>query len=546
MSGQILVRGVRDPIERHDGWGQRVVSGTELATIVALARAGALDEALRRFEAMDADPDDPAALIVQGRLLKDQAARAAAGERRRLYGEAAAAYARSAQLRPATYPLINAATLTALAGDTHRACTLAEEVLRSIAAHPDEPETPYYRAATVAEALLLSGREAAARTALAEAISVAPQAWEDHATTLRQFGMILAAQGRDTGWLDAHRPPRSLHFGGHMAFDATIERRPLLDQAIRAHLDAERVGFGYGALAAGADIIVAEHILAHGAELHAILPGGPAQFAAASVDPCGMAWHRRFAALLARATTVRALRPLEVVPTAHAFGIANDIAMGAAAMNARRLESEAIQLLIVDDANSRGSVRNATEAARQVWGAARRRQYLVEAPREIPRDTDGRGHAQPGQALAVVAIAPARATDAVEPWLAALHIALAEGRRPLAGPYWSDGYILVAMAGLDKAAELAVRLAGQGHRVGADYIVARPFLDPFSGDTRLPTDAHGAAEAAARSTPTGSACVTEDFAAALEARNLSMMQIEFVGELDVRDGSAPLGLYALK
>lgn len=522
------------------------MSSPDLATIVALARAGAIDEALRRFEAMDADPHDPATLIVQGRLLKDRAARVAAEERRRLYGEAAAAYARSAQLRPATYPLINAATLTALAGDAHRAHMLAEEVLRSIAAHPEEPETPYYRAATIAEALLLSGREAETRAALADAISVAPQAWEDHATTLRQFGMILAAQARDIAWLDAHRPPRSLHFGGHMAFDATIERRPLLDQAIRAHLDAERVGFGYGALAAGADIVIAEHILAHGAELHVILPGGSAQFAAASVDPLGTEWRRRFDALLAQATTVRALRPLDVVPTADAFGLANDIAMGAAAMNARRLESEAIQLLIVDDVNSRGSARNATEAARQVWGASRRRQFLVEAPREITREPDGRGHAQPGQVLAVLAIAPARATDAVEPWLAALHMALAEGRRPLAGPYWSDGHILVAMAGVDKAAELAGRLAEHGHRVGADYCVARPFVDPFSGEPRLPTDAHGAAGAAARSTPPGSACVTEDFAAALEARNLGKIQIEFVGELDARAGSAPLGLYALK
>ncbi len=72
----------------------------------------------------------------------------------------------SAALQPGTYPLINAATLSLLSGDRAQAEEIAREVLERIAREPDEPETPYWRAATEAEALLLLGRTGEARAAL--------------------------------------------------------------------------------------------------------------------------------------------------------------------------------------------------------------------------------------------------------------------------------------------------------------------------------------------------------------------------------------------
>ncbi|HEX2764894.1 MAG TPA: TRAFs-binding domain-containing protein, partial [Allosphingosinicella sp.] len=236
------------------------MSSDRNALILALARAGATDEAWRLLGPVESG-NDPTAAALRGRLLKDRA-RVASGERRASrYREAAAAYRRSAELAPATYPLINAASLSLLAGDGAEADTLAQEVLDRIEANPDEPETPYWRAATRAEALLLLGRHDEARAAFAEAIDLAPEAWEDHASTLRQFALILEAQAADAAWLELHRPPRSLHFGGHMAFDARVSRRGHLDEKIAAVLREEKVGFGYGALAAGADIIVAEALL---------------------------------------------------------------------------------------------------------------------------------------------------------------------------------------------------------------------------------------------------------------------------------------------
>jgi hypothetical protein len=55
-----------------------------LVAITMLARSGALELAWARLEAGGFAPDDPAALTVRGRLLKDRARLADGADRRRL------------------------------------------------------------------------------------------------------------------------------------------------------------------------------------------------------------------------------------------------------------------------------------------------------------------------------------------------------------------------------------------------------------------------------------------------------------------------------
>ncbi|MEA3000325.1 MAG: hypothetical protein QOK17_2158 [Sphingomonadales bacterium] len=520
---------------------------TSLPAVAALARAGATDRAWQLLIAVRQQGEEavPASLVLEGRLLKDQAGRTSGEERRRLFLEAAAAYRRAAVEGPGTYPLINAATLSLLAGDRKQVLALAAEVLALIEANPDEPETPYYRAATRAEALLLLDREGEARAAFAEAVALAPEAWEDHASTLRQFALILAEQGRDPGWLDALRPPRSLHFGGHMAFRAT-RPRPALRRRIEEALAEERVHFAYGALAAGADIIIAEAVLARGAELHLILPGGAEAFAARSVDPLGAGWRRRFDAVLARAETVRPVRPIGAEPDAAAIAVADEVAMGAALMNARRLESEAVQLLVVDDADAPagGRRRGATARAGSRWAEGGWRQRLIVAQREAGSAPAEAGlYAAARRPLAMLAVGQ----ETEDPRrLAALRTRLTEGPKAALAPYWAGGQVLIGYARPADAALAARKLAGQGYSVGASYSVAAPFADPFSGGERLPLAATAPASAACASAPAGSACVTEDFAAALIASAPGAPAVEPVGELDPPDAGPPIALYALR
>ena len=286
-----------------------------LSTIIALARAGSLEHAWYQFAAAGYDrrEDDPAALNVKGRLLKDRALRSRGEERRRLYLESAAAYRRSAELQPGTYPLINAATLSLLSGDSAQAAEIAREVLERIEREPDEPETPYWRGATIAEALLLLGRFEDAKTALAGAIAAAPRAWEDHASTLRQFILIHDELGADAAWLDILRPPRSLSYSGSAVTGGAAaeneSRRRVAELIVR-----ERVGFVFGGLCAGAEIVTAEAALEARAEVHLVLPGGAETFARACVEPAGPGWRGRFDAIVGAAESLHMVRPIGTPP----------------------------------------------------------------------------------------------------------------------------------------------------------------------------------------------------------------------------------------
>lgn len=503
---------------------------------------------MRQFLAagLDAEPAEAAALTVKGRLLKDLARRHVGSEHRRLCGEAAAAYERAGATEPNSYPMINAASLYLLAGNDGKARRIAAETLHLLQRNPDEAETPYWRCATRAEALLLLDRHDEARAAFAEAVALAPRAWEDHASTLRQFALILAAQGRDSVWLDAHRPPRSLHFGGHMSFDPKVVRREHLDEKIAALLEEDNVGFGFGALAAGADIIIAEALLARGAELHAILPGGAEAFAAVSVDPFGRAWRRRFDAVLAMAETVRPVRPIGARPNASMIGLADEVAMGAALMNGRRLESSAVQLLVLDSAAEAGN--GSSGRSLEIWAAGGWRQRVLTAPRETRHDTSA-PEAESAEPLAVLAIG-LDADSPLQGVLAELHGKVAKLPAPAFAPYLTEDRLILAYPGPGVAAEAAVRLlASRGApnlRIGGQYGPAATFRDPFSNSLRLAPTATAAAAGALASAPPGTACVTDDFAAALAAAGPRRPASEYIGELDAPDGGPPVGLYALK
>jgi hypothetical protein len=507
-----------------------------LPAIVALARAGASDAAWKAFNDSGHHllTDSPAAKTVEGRLLKDKAASAGAKDRAQLYGKAAAAYARAAELEATSYALINAATLSDLAGRPDDARDFACRVLQIIEGNPHEPETPYYRYATRAEALLLLEREEESRRALAQAVAVAPSAWEDHASTVRQLALILNRQERSAQWLDAFRPPCPLHFAGHMSFRPD-EPRAELRRRIDAKLEEERIGFGYGALAAGADIIVAEALLTRGAELHAVLPAGIEPFAALSVDPFGPEWRRRFDAAVERASSVRIVRPF-TIPDATMIALADEVAMGAALTNARRLESSAVQLLVLAD--------GASGRARDVWAEAGRRQHILDAPRE---DVTAEPQAAPApgwRRLAVVSAYPEGGSNG----LAVVRDAFDDLPTPAVAPYLEGGAVTVAYATPLAAAQAAVALreAVPGLRIGGHYGVAETFQDPFSGGERIAGDAAAAAAGALSSALPGTAYITEDFAAALIASSADAPRTEFIGELDPPDDGPPVGLFVLK
>lgn len=516
-----------------------------LPAIIALARSGALDRARRLFDeaGLGSATDDPATLSVQGRLLKDEARRAPEAERARLWRGAGDAYARAAALSGTTYHLINAATLALLAGDRAMAEDRARQVLGKLDAGDTGPETPYYLGATRAEALLLLGRLDEARTALEAACRLAPEAWEDHASTLRQFSLILETLGEDAGWLGSLQPPRSLHFAGHMGVDD--------DAALRARIGAllveERIGFAWGALAGGADLIVAEAVLARSAELHLVLPAPPAVFRAESAAPLGGDWPARFDAVLAQAATVSVVEPGLAATTMLHIRLAAEIAMGRTVMKAASLASEAVQLLLTDPENET-SVTNLIGAH---WRRGDRRQIELSLP--APPSGGRRGRRLPegpdeGVLAAMLAVVFEDGEGDSAASLGRVADALADAAGPLTAPVYAGGVLHLAFgdpAGAARAADLIHgALAPDAPRIAGHYGVARLVESPFGGPSMLMGSTAGLAPDLLTSTPAGAVHVTENFAAALQSwAHLANGECTYIGELSSTGAVIPL--YAL-
>jgi hypothetical protein len=353
-----------------------------LPHLSALARAGAPARAWQLFEAAGYGrlTEDPAALAVKGRLLKGRARFEKGKDREALMARAGEAYAAANRLTAEPYLAINAASLRLLAGDAEAARTSAADVLRQLDDPAGAADTPYFLAATRAEAQLLLGHRAEAEAAMADAASADPDGWADRAATIAQLREIAVAQGGDAAWIDKFAPPASLHFAGHMGIAGGGRSEALLRDQLEAHLAAHPVGFAWGALAAGADIVIAEALLASGTALHVVLPCPAAQFEAQSVAPAGPDWNRRFAQLLDAATTVRiAADSATSVHDPLATALAGDLAIGGALCNAAQLASSVAQLIVFDERG--GGVNTARQAER--WRAATGPQYRKTVPRDL-------------------------------------------------------------------------------------------------------------------------------------------------------------------
>jgi hypothetical protein len=529
-----------------------ILKGT-LLSVIAHARSGALDRADRLFrEAGLSDvTDDPAVLCVKGRLLKDHALAASGRKRKSLYREAAEAYALAAEIGGATYPLVNAATLSMLAGQHRQAQTLARRILARI--DREDAETPYWRAATRAEAQLLLGRIEQAKASLREAISLAPASFEDHASTLRQFGLILDELDAGKTWLDDFRPPRSLHFAGHMAISAA---RSALESEVRRIIETERIGFGYGALAAGADIVIAEALLDAGAELHLVLPVATAAFRNVSVASLGGDWARRFDRIMERAGSVRVIGKQSGPISALEITLAAEIAMGNAVMQAEILMTEAVQLLILDRKTGHLSPETTSGASAQVWKQSGRRQYILTAPR-IPTGASAASRKRPEKwerlaAFLKVDFSGTASDDLSGHVLPRLAEVFRCAGQQLVPPRWTGEAVIAAFENAADAAKTALSIVGTlGHvehfRIAAHFGIARLAEDPFSATQFAAGAAASIPAQILLSTPASAIHASEDFAAVLCAGPAAgRPHVEYIGDLPVEHGANSIRLFSLK
>jgi hypothetical protein len=330
--------------------------------VLALARAGASQRAVQLLapltdaaSARDLSEDlteDIAAL--EARLTKDRALAAPPADRRRLARHAAERYEDIYRRLGRPYTCINAATMWLVAGDAARAAELARSARALVLALGKEGDRAgdYWLAATDAEAALLLGEMDAAAEALDLATKLARDDLASLATTRRQLTTICRETGRGAELLDRIGPPRVIHYCGHTISSPGVPGRFAHDDEaqIAGLIDAmlAGVGFAYGSLACGADILCAEALIERGAELHVHLPCDAGDFVTTSVDIGGSGWRERFERCVARATSVVVTTPGGLLGDPDLFAYCSRIAMGHALIRAEFLAAVPEQIAVWD------------------------------------------------------------------------------------------------------------------------------------------------------------------------------------------------------
>jgi class 3 adenylate cyclase len=548
--------------------------------VLTLARAGATQHARREYAALGLDrvSDDEDVLALGGRLLKDLSLAAMGEARRKLAALSAVKYAQAYALDHGYYPGINTATMFLLAGEPAKSADLARAVLAALktSAAPRD-EDAYYVKATQAEAELLLGRIEAADEALAAAVMFDPRNTTARATTIRQFELICAALKFDTVWLDQHRPAPTVFYSGHMFVDGA--RQPTMSPHIAAVTDGIAAavrkiapGAGFGAIAAGSDIVIAEALLAHGAELHIVLPMREDDFLARSVTPFGPSWRARYDALKAKASSFRLATLGTIKDDDSVFAFGTDYGMGLALRNAELLRTRAVHLAAWDGAPSPFAAGTGADVAR--WRAMNRPQHIVPFPpelraaRRLTAATSVRG--TPQRQLKAMLFGDIRGFSKLdEPhipaFVANLMTPLADALRALPArtdlvATWGDGIHFIydtvedaadaALAMQERFAELDLAAAGlpphlalrMGGHVGPVSYLQDPFLQaPSFYGTQITI--------AARIEPVavpGTVYVSEPFAALLALRAAERFTTDYAGQRDLAKSFGTMRLFVLR
>jgi class 3 adenylate cyclase len=534
--------------------------------VLALARAGSTGEAARRFADYGlAGVEDEDVAALEARIAKDEALSTGDGLER-----AAGLYEAIFRRTGGYYPAVNAATLCLLDGNAERATVLAGEARAALQASGDES---YYAAATEVEVALILGEPSVAQEALFRARELNRDDYSALATTRRQLRLLLEATGGSDDLLEPLSGPCVLHFCGHRIGGA---RFPFEDEAevtarIAKELDRIAPGYGYGALANGADIICAEELLRREAELHVVLPFAREEFVRTSVADSGEEWVRRFDACLEAASSVTYATDDAFLGEDILFIYGTELAMGMALQRAAWLDAAAVQLAVWDGLQTDLAAGTAVDVAR--WAATGHHTTVVRPPHTQPPDPSPPSEEEKSQVIPRVVRSLifadvagfSKLTDEELPRfndvvLGALGRVLTRYEAGIVyRNTWGDALYAVA-TDPDTAAACAMELQSTmkgvrlprhklpdhlALRLGAHIGPVFPTQDPLIGGDAFMGSHVSRTARIEPVTPPGAVYVTDAFAAAL-ALAQSKYSCDYVGHMPAAKGYGHLRMYRLR
>ena len=543
----------------------------DYCAVLSLARMGDTHMALDLYESSGlGDSTDDDFLALRGRLMKDLAEKAPEREQAALFASASEAYRAVYDSKGGYFPAINAATTALLAGDEEAAKRLAARVLGD---GDIRKPVGYYSAATAAEAHILLDEPDEAYSAMEAAISWSDAGAGPRASTFRQM-MLIARILPDRAeqiapLLELLRPSPVLIYAGHMfREDADVEGS--LASKIETELDRLRPNTAYGALACGADILIAEAVLRRGLELHLVFPFELEDFVAQSVRPGGEGWIRRFEACLHDAAGVSFATDMEYIGDPGLFRYGSSVAMGLAQMRAGHLRTSAVQLAILEeDAEAKAA---GTAADLAMWKNLGHDSHIIRPGNidrqldhppavDAPKNTTRVAHSMifadfAGFSSLSEAVLPLFADGVLGP----IGRVLDEfGEKVLYRNSWGDALYAVIATPID-AAELALRLqmelselpeqltgdaAQYGMRIGVHHgPIYRGYDGVMKRDSFYGTEVTRTARIEPV-TPTGEVYATEAFAAILSLETERKYGTHYVGKVQLAKGYGELAMYKL-
>lgn len=546
--------------------------------ILSLLRAGAIEHAALLYKKfhLDQNKDDEDILALGGRLLKDRAFSVSGTKKQKLAHEAAQKYDHAYQLTDGLYSAINAATLYLISGERDMAHNIASKLLQQLFGKTASPgEKGYYHLATLAEAHLILGNLPQSVQALTQAMTLDKNNYAAHATTLKQFGIILDYMEQDKDWLDHFRPPHSLQYTGHLFLDKYLHHEIIINlrQNLSDKIKAENIGWAYGALAAGSDIIIAETMLENNCELYVVLPVPEDIFIARSVTPYGKLWQDRYNYCRSKASSVQVvfdnLDYMDILSIVQA----NKVSMGMALLKAQSLESKTKQLILWDQCNL--EEKSITALNYSSWKESiSDDQIIMDFPssiRLLPHEkaqqyiqkSDDRTH------IATIFVDIQGFTKLKESELGRF---IGEILTPMANycadfrpqpdflNTWGDGLFL-AFHEITDAAQLTTKLQElfrtfelkaldfPDHlslRIGCHYGIARIAVDPFLQKNNLFGADVSLAARIEPVTPPGSIYVSQHFACELAISDSENFRCEYIGRISVENDKPKIPLFSLQ
>lgn len=339
--------------------------------VLSLARGQAYRQAAKLFRDLGLEKFLSISKFAKlsARLVKDQGLRESGTDRIPILRIAARKYEMEYAKTQENHPGVNAATLHLLTGNAEKAKEIAGEILPRI---EKESDKTYFDLVSMAELHLVLGNPDNIEEILKSAQKAPREGLVDPLGTRRQLQILCREQGFPDTILGPFKPKNVAHFCGHrMGKTESVGRLKSGDEervanTIRKYLEKHDIGFLYGSLASGSDIIFTETAIAMNLTVHITLPFEIESFLDRSVRDSVGEWEERFRKCLNQDNvTYSTSSMMKTVGDDTDFVDASDNSMGLAIAHSRALQTNVVQLAVYDGDTARdGSAGTGADIAR--------------------------------------------------------------------------------------------------------------------------------------------------------------------------------------